>query len=236
MTTDCLSDGTTERACYLRIGFMFELFDPKADFQITAGSNLPHWYQPGVTYFVTFRTDDSIPAEVSRRWYAERNHWLEQQGIQTTDERWRAQFEALPLVQRKCFHETFSRQYMENLDKGWGACVLRQSELSKIIADSLLHFDGSRYHLGDFVVMPNHVHLLVCLLGETNILKQCYSWKKFTAGKINRVLGTSGRFWQEESFDHLVRSPEQFEAIQRYISENPKLLKQGEYHLHQQQK
>ena len=65
---------------------------------------------------------------------------------------------------------------MESLDKRQGACVLRRPELSKIVADSLLYFDGIRYHMGDFVVMPNHVHLLVCLIGETDILKQCYSW------------------------------------------------------------
>ena len=70
--------------------------------------------------------------------------------------------------------------------------------------------------------MPNHVHLLVCLLGDTDLLKQCRSWKKFTAGKINQVLGQTGRFWQKESFDHLVRSPEQFCADPRIYQEKSK--------------
>ncbi len=87
--------------------------------------------------------------------------------------------------------------------------------------------------MGDFVVMPNHVHLLVCLIGEIDVLDQCYSWKRFSAGKINKTLGKSGRFWQEESFDHLVRSPEQLEAIQRYIATNPRRLCQGEYYVRQ---
>lgn len=212
---------------------MFELFDPSADIRISGGTNLPHWYQPGVTYFVTFRTEDSIPTDVSRRWYSERARWLEQHGISTSHSSWMAQLTELSREHRRQFHNTFSRQYMENLDKGWGDCVLRQPKLSKIVADSLMHFDGDRYYIGDFVVMPNHVHLLVCLIGETDILDQCYSWKKFTAGKMNKVLGQSGRFWQEESFDHLVRSPEQFHAIQRYISDNPKQLRDEEYHLHQ---
>ncbi len=211
---------------------MFELFDPKVDIRITVGTNLPHWYQMGATYFVTFRTEDSIPADVSHRWYSERTHWLEQRGITTVDSKWKERFEDLPQDQRMLFHETFSRQYMENLDKGWGACVLRRSELSKIVADSLMHFESDRYHMGDFVVMPNHVHLLTCLLGETDIVSQCYSWKKFTAGRINKALGTFGRFWQEDSFDHLVRSPDQFEAIRRYIADNPSHLREGEYHLH----
>ena len=120
---------------------------------------------------------------------------------------------------------------MEYLDRGYGECVCRQPALAKIVATNLAHFDATRYHLGDYVVMPNHVHLLVCLLGATEIEGQCRSWKRFTAGKINRALGRSGRFWQEVSFDHLVRSPEQFDALRAYIADNPKRanLRAGEF-------
>ena len=99
----------------------FELFDHKRELRITTG-NLPHWFQPGVTYFITFRTEDSIPVEVAELWNYRRDDWL---------------------------------------------------------------------------------------------------WKKFTAAKINGTLGCRGRFWQEESFDHLVRSPDEFEHLRRYIAENP---------------
>ena len=146
---------------------------------------------------------------------------------------WKDKLARLPETHRKHFHRTFSQRYMENLDKGLGSCVLRRPELSKIVVDSLLYFNGNRYHMGDFVVMPNHVHLLVCLLYDTDLLKQCHSWKKFSAGKINKVLGKTGRFWQEESFDHLVRSPEQFCAIRQYIRENPIYLQSGDYFLYQ---
>lgn len=79
--------------------------------------------------------------------------------------------------------------------------------------------------------MPNHVHLLVGLLGKTEVEDQCYSWKKFTATKINNALKRSGEFWQPESFDHLVRSPEYFEHFQRYIADNGPLagLTKGQY-------
>jgi putative transposase len=109
--------------------------------------------------------------------------------------------------------------------------VLREPSLAAIVADSLQHFDGERYHLGDFVVMPNHVHLLVCLLGTTEIEAQSTSWKKYSAGEINDRLSRRGRFWQEESFDHLVRSAEQFEHLKRYIATNPERarLTPGEY-------
>lgn len=95
------------------------------------------------------------------------------------------------------------------------------TDLSQEVADSLKHFNGNRYSLGDFVVMPNHVHLLAMFQGTKQMKLQCRSWKKFTAGQINERLGRQGQFWQEESFDHLVRSAEQFEYFRRYIAENP---------------
>jgi type I restriction enzyme R subunit len=129
------------------------------------------------------------------------------------------------------FHTTFSREFLEHLDQGHGACLLRRGELAQIVANSLQHFEGKRYLLGDFVVMPNHMHLLVGLLDDTDVEAPCYSWKKFTATKINRTLNQTGEFWQAESFDHLVRSPAQFDRFQRYIAENgPSAgLTRGEY-------
>jgi putative transposase len=197
----------------------FELFDPQGEVRITLG-NLPHWYQPGATCFVTFRTADSLPRDVADQWHRRRRDWLERHGIDPHMPRWNAALRGLPENVQSEFHATFSREFLEHLDKGHGACVLRRRELAQIVADSLRHFDGQRYLLGDFVVMPNHVHLLVMPLGDTDIQAQCSSWKRFTATQINRVLQQTGEFWQTESFDHLVRSAAQFERIQRYIAEN----------------
>jgi len=210
---------------------VFELFDPTDEVRITDGSSLPHWFQPGVTYFVTFRTEDSIPADVSRLWHQRRDDWLRRHGIDPGKRDWKVALDRLPDGLRRTFHATFSREFLEYLDRGLGECVFKRPQIAQIVADSLEHFDGTRYHMGDFVVMPNHVHLLVCLTGETDIGRQCYSWKKYTAGEINRRLGRRGRFWQEESFDHLVRSPEEFEALRRYIANNPAAagLRPGEY-------
>ena len=198
---------------------MFELFDPAYDVRITAGK-LPHWYQPGVTYFVTFRTEDSLPRQVAETWHRRRDDWLRRRRINPISKTWRESLHRLPLDKQRQYHKLFSEEYLTLLDKGWGKCVLKQSELAAKVVSSLNHFDGERYHLGDCVVIPNHVHLLVGLVGDTEIERQCHSWKKFSAGEINRALGRDGRFWQEESFDHLVRSPESFERFQRYIADN----------------
>ena len=193
--------------------------------------NLPHWYQPGATYFITFRTADSLPKEVADWWHRRGNDWLLRNGINPQSAHWQAGLRRLPDRLQHEFHATFSREFLEHLDKGHGACVLRQCEMADIVANSLRHFDGERYLMGDFVVMPNHVHLLVGLLGETDVEKQCYSWRKFTATRINHERKQTGEFWQTESFDHLVRSPEQFERFQRDIAENGREagLGDGEY-------
>lgn len=208
----------------------FELFDSTVDVRVTAGS-LPHWYQPGVTYFITFRTDDSFPTEVARQGYSWRDNWLLEYGIDPKTTDWTARLQQLSEAKQREFHATFSREFMNHLSKGHGECLLRRPELSQVVARSLRHFDGQRHHLGDFVVMPNHVHLLVCLLGDTDLKQQCYSWKKYTATEINRVLGRVGRFWHEESFDHLVRNPDQFDYLKAYIANNPRKagLRAGEY-------
>ncbi|MBI5758388.1 MAG: transposase [Planctomycetales bacterium] len=78
----------------------------------------------------------------------------------------------------------------------------------------------ARYHIADFIVMPNHVHVMVCFLPGTRLRDQCYSWKHFMAVKINKALQRTGDFWQTESFDHLVRDADHFDRFRRYIAKN----------------
>src|SRR5205085_2067391 len=103
-----------------------------------------------------------------------------------------------------------------------GECVLRRAEFSEEVAKSLRHFDGDRYDLTDFVILPNHVHILAAFPDEAAMLAQCDSWKHFTATKLNRALGRKGRFWQQDGFDHLVRSVEQFAYLRGYFADNPR--------------
>ena len=118
-----------------------------------------------------------------------------------------------------------------HLDLGDGELILAKPSLAKIVADSLHYFDEKRYFLTDFVVMPNHVHLLVAFPEQNLLLKQCTEWKRFTARQINSALNRNGAFWQTEQFDHLIRSEERFLHYQRYIAENPQKakLKSGEF-------
>ncbi|MBP7948653.1 MAG: transposase [Verrucomicrobiales bacterium] len=207
----------------------FQIFNPAKKVSVTHG-HLPHWDQEGATYFITWRTADSIPKDVWQRWRSERDVWLSDHGIEPEAKDWRRQLEELPDEDRQDFRR-FAKTLEDELDAGHGECLLRQSDLAKIVTGALRFFDGSRYTLGDFVVMPNHVHLLVGGLARNAMLKQVESWKKWSAMKINEALGRSGRFWQDESFDHLVRSEASFEKFRQYIAGNPVKagLKHGEY-------
>jgi type I restriction enzyme R subunit len=195
------------------------VFDPGADYAVIE-RQLPHWTQPGVIAFITWRTNDSIPADVLKRWRAERHEWLYRHGIDGDASDWRDRLRILSKAIQSEYERAFADRWHDLLDAGHGACVLRRPEIGKIVSDSLHHFDGDRYDLTDFVVMPNHVHVLAAFRHAEGMMEQCESWKHFQSTQINRSVGAKGRFWQRESFDHLVRSVEQFEHLRRYIAQN----------------
>jgi putative transposase len=198
-----------------------QVFDPKQDYAITE-RRLPHWSQAGTISFLTWRTWDSLPAPVLQSWIAERDEWLKRHGIAPAASDWEAKLKALGSAALREYQLHVSDRWNDHLDECHGACVLRQPELAKIVADSLAFFNGDRYEMTDFVVMPNHVHVLVAFPDENSMLRQCDSWKHFTALKINRALNRKGRLWQQDGFDHLVRSTEQFDCLRSYLENNPK--------------
>lgn len=208
----------------------FRFFDPDDEYFIGA-RRLPHWTQAGTVCFITWRTWDSMLREVIESWLAERKRWLIRHKIDPSASDWRDRLTKLPASEQRDFHRQLSARWESCLDECHGACVLRQPELWEIVGDSLRYFDGSRYVLTDFVVMPNHVHVLAAFREPATMLKQCASWKHYTAVQINKALARQGNFWEVEGFDHLVRSPEQFEHLRDYIAENPRQakLRAGEF-------
>ena len=194
-------------------------FDRKAEYSVVE-RKLPHRLQAGVICFATWRTDDSIPLAVLEAWRHERRQWLRQHGINPLASDWRRLLQQLDIETQAEFYRHFSKRWHDELDACHGDCLLRDRSIAEIVGKSLLHFDGDRYELTDFTVMPNHVHLLAAFPVEERMLEQFESWKHFTAREINRRMGNSGRFWQQDGFDHLVRSAEQFEHFRRYIATN----------------
>jgi len=196
------------------------LFDQHADLLIVH-RRLPHWAQAGTIALLTFRTHDSMPKPVLDAWFADRARWLRDHGIDPAAPDWKASLERLDGHAVRVFLDAFWNRWHDALDACHGACVLRRPEWARIVADSLHRFDGQRYRMLDFVVMPNHVHVLGSFADDEAMLAQSESWKHFTAVQINRRLKRSGRFWQSDGFDHLVRSEAQFQFLRRYIAGNP---------------
>jgi type I restriction enzyme R subunit len=222
--------------------FLPQTFDPREEYSVVQ-RRLPHWSQAGAIAFITWRTWDSMPAKVIDTWLAERDEILkrlgapvlislrEMKGHLAEQDEYEAVLQKLPRHVARAIKQAVADRWNEHLDDLHGNCVLRRPELGRIVADSLKRFHGDRYALTDYVVMPNHVHLLAAFIDEAAMLAQCDSWKHYTAREINRLLGRQGRFWQEDGFDHLVRSPEDFDRYRRYIAENPARarLRPGEY-------
>jgi type I restriction enzyme R subunit len=134
-----------------------EPFDPKGELIIYEHCR-PHWAQAGAVVFITFRTHDLIPKQVVEQWDNEKYAWLRERG-QETGAHWADIVKTLSEKEQAEFHKKFVRTREMYLDTCHGRCLLKRPELAKIVADSLLHFDGQRYRMGDFVVMPNHVRL-----------------------------------------------------------------------------
>lgn len=99
--------------------------------------------------------------------------------------------------------------------------MLARIDVAEIVATALRHFDGSRYRLLCWCVMPNHVHVVVQPAPSTNLSSVVHSWKSYTAQQINRLLGRQGTLWQREYYDHIVRSEVALGRIMVYVMNNP---------------
>lgn len=76
------------------------------------------------------------------------------------------------------------------------------------------------YHLRAWVLMVNHVHVLI--YPKARLSRITKAIKNFSARRANSILERTGQpFWQDESYDHWVRSPQELEKIVRYIERNP---------------
>jgi len=109
------------------------------------------------------------------------------------------------------------------LDRGSiGPMHLRRREIAELVVEALQHGHHKlqRYRLYAFVVMPNHVHLLVT--PKVTATRWLGPLKGFTAYRANELLGSHGEaFWQDESYDRLVRTAAEFDRIRYYIEQNP---------------
>jgi REP element-mobilizing transposase RayT len=171
---------------------------------------LPHVKREGASYFVTFRLTDSLPKEVLLRF--EREH---------ADALRRLPAKSPPGMAEEVQRD-LQRKIERFLDQGIGECHLRRPEIADMIAESFRFFDGIQFVLDDWVVMPNHVHVVLWPMPNFSLSEILKSRKRHAARQANLILGRTGEtFWQRESYDHWIRNDEEKARIRRYIRMNP---------------
>ncbi len=222
---------------------LFNAFDPDAEIEHSE-RNLPHWFQVDAAMFVTFRTMDSLPKDVLLRMQRELEGWLSAKqlplelavstlGVKLPNHE--QLLNSLSQIDRTYFRKLADRLFHGALDECHGKCLLQRQELAKLVAEAVLHHAEELYDLDCFVVMPNHVHVIVQFHTEKAKSIVGQSWMRYTARQINLKISESGAFWQAEPFDHVIRSAEQFIYLQSYVAKNPikARLRRGEYFLWQ---
>ncbi len=101
-----------------------------------------------------------------------------------------------------------------------GPTFLKMPDLAEVVADAIRAGAACDYQLHAWVVMPNHVHLLITPQVDASAL--LHRLKGASARQSNLLLGRTGQpFWQDESYDRLVRNADEFRRIENYIVQNP---------------
>ena len=174
---------------------------------------LPHLKREGGAYFVTFRLAGTLPAEVLEQLKRERELIVAQATAAKRPLTWHEQEELF---------RWYSSRVDSHLDAGQGECFLRQPAVADLVAGALRFFVGQRYELRAWVVMPNHVHVVVWPKPPHTLPEILHSWKSYTGTQANKLLARVGQpFWQEESYDHLVRDDKDMARCCEYSLMNP---------------
>ena len=154
---------------------------------------LPHFDAPNVTQLVTFMLYDSFPAARHRDW-----EWI----LNEPD-------------------TSLRRRKLEAwLDRGHGQCGLRLPDVASQVEETLRADDGRAYRLRAWVVMPNHIHLVVDVQ-DLPLSKLLNLWKGRSARAANLRLGRVEHFWEREYFDTLIRDAAHLNRAIRYTENNP---------------
>ena len=166
--------------------------------------HLPHFYSSTGTFFITYRLYGTLPKDV-----VECLNSLNE--IKTPNE--------LLIKEREQLFKKFDAILDASI---YGPTYLKTPEIAEVNKYALHFADDKDYRLICYTIMSNHIHLLF-ELQENNkgISKIMQSLKRYSARESNKILNRTGTFWQDESYDHLVRDNAEFKNIIEYIILNP---------------
>jgi len=178
---------------------------------------LPHLERQNGTYFVTLRLAGSVPKLIIEGWKSER------EDIQQNAKRQNRQHTK---YEKERLNYLYSKRIENYLDEGYGDCWLKNPKIAQLVIETLKYFDRKRYSLHAWCIMPNHVHVVFNVISTgpeslSDLSPILHSWKSFTAHKANIILSREGKFWQDEYYDHLIVSDEEFAHFVHYTLNNP---------------
>lgn len=215
----------------------FRPFNPEGPLRVYY-RNLPHWRQTGATYFVTFRQADSIPQAVVAEWHDNRDRWfrahhINPQWLKSDPDRLASAFQQIAPAVRDAFEREQSRLLHDELDRSHGSCLLRRQFPQEELAKSLMYFDQQRVAVGDWIIMPNHVHAILQPFDGHELEDIVGSIKQWTSRLIRTWLESQPvadqpvgpeysreRLWQQETYDRIIRDHEELLRFRRYIAMN----------------
>ena len=179
---------------------------------------LPHYQPAEATFFVTFRLACSIPKDVIRRLRG--NHQLLEKGIlQQHDLSEKEKRELQYAAQKRLFADVDAFLDSNPNEPYW----CRENAVAEIVIEAIHYRDTKQYDLQAYTIMPNHVHMMMTLLpGAPVLFKVMQHLKRISAKSSNKFLSRTGsEFWEDESYDHVVRDENEFYRILNYILRNP---------------
>lgn len=189
---------------------MANYFDYSGPTRFWHGEYLPHLEVDRGIYFVTFCLEDSIPRKKLARLTDRREKRLKRLEQQNK----------LTPAKRQLIDDEYFEEVDELLDAGYGSQLLGRDDVARIVADALEYFHGDRYDLDVWTIMSTHVHVTLQTRTGHWLVDVLKSWKSFTGNVINRLVGRSGKLWQGDSYDRLMRSEEELQQKRRYIWHN----------------
>lgn len=187
-------------------------YDRNKDIEIHYKGHLPHIHQDETMQFVTFRLADSLPRSVCQDLIDKVNKFKEKHSLPWDRE-------------TKCLYwKEIGPIQQSYLDNGYGSCLLKYPKCRKILIDAISFKDGIDYYVDSYVIMPNHVHILIQPIGQNKLEDILRSIKHYSAKEINKVSKRSGKLWMKESFDRMVRNEDDHKRYFHYILRNPQFL------------
>ena len=179
-------------------------------FAVHKRNRLPHWDMMNGIQFVTWHLADALPKAAVEKLRGEREH---------ARRRLLATRGAVTKADVATMEVAFRRHCERLLDGSHGECVLRDHRAAKVIAEAISHFDNDRYRLYAWCVMPNHVHAI--FKTALPLAEVLHSWKSYTRTAVNRLLARTGKLWQDDYFDRVMRNEKQFRRAIDYVVDNP---------------